>query len=86
MAEPDGPDEPVKSLGRLRPDLAPSLRMVSARAFEDDAPVWRDDLLTAVLRVWAPPELLAAMQALPDGGYHEPDDVAALLLPVVAGR
>lgn len=86
MTEPDELDDPVKSLVRLRPDLAPSLRMVLARAFEDDGPVSGDDLLTAALRVWAPPELLAAMQALPGRGYHEPDEVAALLLPVVAGR
>ncbi len=76
----------VDSLARSRPDLAPSLRMVLARAFAHDGPASRDDLGSTAFAGWAPPELLIAVQALPDRDFHRPDEVAALLLPVVAAR
>ncbi|MBU2697652.1 hypothetical protein CCO04_21405 [Pimelobacter sp. 30-1] len=64
-----------------RPDLAPSLAMVLSRAFTPPAAgVSRDEVLRAALEVWAPAEILAAVQALPDARFDAPEDVMELLI------
>lgn len=53
--------------------------MLLAVAFRDDASVGRDRLLEAALAVWAPAEVLDAVQSLPDRVYDGPDEVAGML-------
>jgi hypothetical protein len=67
-----------------RADLAPSLDMVLSRAFAPrGAKVSRDELLRAALEVWAPAEILAAVQALPAAHFDTPEDVMELLVTVL---
>ncbi|MFZ5847288.1 MAG: DUF2795 domain-containing protein [Actinomycetota bacterium] len=69
-------------LVRDQSDLAPSLEMVLDRTFTRPGPVSRAELLRAALTVWAPAEILTAVQALPDRTFNTPDDVARLLVLV----
>lgn len=63
-------------------DLAPSLDAVLARAFTGGATASRSELLRAAHAVWAPIEILTAVQALPDRTFSTPDQVAQLLVTV----
>lgn len=64
------------------PHLAPSLAMVLDRAFAPHRHPTRSDLLWCAMTVWAPPEVVSAIGALPDRIYWNDHEVReALVVP-----